>query len=402
MKKKLLKIFLGFITFFFYILVAEACLQIHDLYLNLRYGQTNVERFLHEYDEIRGWRNKKNTSAFFVVKEDRIKSHVSINSKGLRGPEYDYEKPKGIKRVLLLGDSITAGFEVSQDQTVAHYLETKLNENGNWQVINGGTRGYGTDQNYLFLIQEGFRYQPDIIIYLFADNDLENNLTAHVHKKLYGKSYFTVGSDGELYPAGIPVPSHFDPNEKTKMTHPTAQEYFDRIERSGEKMLLKSTSFAKKQFFIFHQIKTFLFEHSLVYQFTTKQLKRSEHIREVLFRLGLTQFGNSPAHPKEMVEAEWQITEKLIVKMKYFSESINAKFAVFEVVNSFKEAKPARKLKLIFKKHGIRHIQSHDAFLKKVRQGRKLHWKDNIHWTAEGHTLAATIIQEYLIENKWL
>ena len=397
--KTMLKVCLGLLAFLFYVLVAEMAMQLSDLYLNRKYGQPNAETFLHEYDPIRGWKNKADSTAYFVVKTDRIRSHGSINAKGLRGPDYDYAKPKGVKRVLLLGDSMIAGFEVSEDQTVAQQLEKLLAKETSWQVINGGVRGYGTDQAYLFLMYEGFRYQPDIIIYVFADNDLENNVTVHVRGKTYSKSYFTVGANGELHLAGIPTPAKNDPNDRTRMAHPVVQKYFDELDSANE-----NGSGKLKPVLWLRNVKKFLFEHSKVYRFATKQLKQIAPVRELLFRLGISHVRASSPRPAEVLEAEWYLMEHLLVNMEKFSQSIYAHFAVFEVVNGIEESRPAPELENISKKHNIPLIHSYEVFTREALMKKRgpLRWKDKIHWTTQGHALAASAIYNFLKSRGWL
>ena len=52
---------------------------------------------------------------------------VSINSEGLRDREFPLEKPPGVYRVMMLGDSTTFGWGVRQEDTAAKFLEHKLN-----------------------------------------------------------------------------------------------------------------------------------------------------------------------------------------------------------------------------------------------------------------------------------
>ena len=102
---------------------------------------------------------------------------IQINSRGLRGPEYDYAKPAGRKRVLILGDSFAEGYYVDEAQTARAVLEERLNAGPcpGWEVVNGGTIAYSTDQEYLFFREEGHRYQPDLVVLLFYHNDLLYN-----------------------------------------------------------------------------------------------------------------------------------------------------------------------------------------------------------------------------------
>jgi SGNH hydrolase-like domain, acetyltransferase AlgX len=102
---------------------------------------------------------------------------IRINSLGLRGPEYGYAKPAGTKRVLILGDSFAEGYYVDEPDTARAVLEKDLNAGPcrGWQVVNGGTIAYSTDQEYLFFREEGYRYQPDLVTLLFYHNDLLYN-----------------------------------------------------------------------------------------------------------------------------------------------------------------------------------------------------------------------------------
>src|ERR1700721_790070 len=53
---------------------------------------------------------------------------VSINSEGLRDREFSLEKPPGVYRVMMLGDSTTLGWGVRQEDTAEKFLKRKLNK----------------------------------------------------------------------------------------------------------------------------------------------------------------------------------------------------------------------------------------------------------------------------------
>ncbi len=55
---------------------------------------------------------------------------VTHNSRGQRGPQYSTEKPGKVKRVMLLGDSNTWGYGITDKQTRASYLQTNLRNSG--------------------------------------------------------------------------------------------------------------------------------------------------------------------------------------------------------------------------------------------------------------------------------
>jgi len=110
---------------------------------------------------------------------ERTEPHiVSINSKGLRDHEFEYEKLPGVRRIVMLGDSMTEAMQVSLEETAAKQLQLLLQENGhaNYEVLNFGVSGYGTTQQLMYYQREAVKYDPDIVIVnLFLGNDLEEN-----------------------------------------------------------------------------------------------------------------------------------------------------------------------------------------------------------------------------------
>ncbi len=44
-----------------------------------------------------------------------------------------------------------------------------------WEIINAGVAGYGTDQVILLLEEQGRALHPDVVLYLFHPNDVEDN-----------------------------------------------------------------------------------------------------------------------------------------------------------------------------------------------------------------------------------
>jgi lysophospholipase L1-like esterase len=109
------------------------------------------------------------------VSYDRREYRVAyrVNARGLRGPERGYEKPAGTARVLALGDSFVEAFMADDASTVTSRLEAHLAGRGcRAEVINGGTVGYSTDQEYLFFRDEGRKYAPDVTVLFVYHNDI--------------------------------------------------------------------------------------------------------------------------------------------------------------------------------------------------------------------------------------
>ena len=155
------------------------------------------EEFL--YDEILGWKSIPNSE--FVT----LGRPGSTNSHGFRSPDYPVEKPEGRKRILVLGDSFAWGFNVANDDIFSRVAEKQLRAaNLQVDIINAAVSGWGTDQQYLFLLREGLRYGPDIVVLaLFVGNDPLNNSNS----RQYGleKPYFVIEND-ELKLENVPAP----------------------------------------------------------------------------------------------------------------------------------------------------------------------------------------------------
>lgn len=107
-------------------------------------------------------------------------SHVETDSDGLRDREYAPGKPVGTFRILVLGDSLTAGLQVPLEETYPKRLESLLavlHPTGRMEVVNAGIPGYGTADELRYLEAFGSRWKPDLVLLaFFSGNDLQNNL----------------------------------------------------------------------------------------------------------------------------------------------------------------------------------------------------------------------------------
>jgi hypothetical protein len=94
-----------------------------------------------------------------------------IDPQGLRGADVGPKKP-GVKRVLILGDSVVFGALVGEDATVAVQLDALLKKRGgNWEVLNGGVGGYDAWDYEGFLRMKGWAFEPDLVIVGMYMND---------------------------------------------------------------------------------------------------------------------------------------------------------------------------------------------------------------------------------------
>lgn len=109
---------------------------------------------------------------------------VRTNSLGLRERELPIPKPGGVRRVVFLGDSVTFGAGVRDDEPFPRRLEAALAEGGVGpiQTVNTAVVGYNTVQELARLEQVGLAYQPDVVVLTFVVNDLLETFSIFDHQ----------------------------------------------------------------------------------------------------------------------------------------------------------------------------------------------------------------------------
>lgn len=106
----------------------------------------------------------------------RAEVDYRVNAQGMRGPEVEEEKPPGVRRVAVLGDSIAFGYWVSEQDAFPAQIERLLEEGGatRVQALNFGVPGYNLEQETERLRTLALRFSPDLVIVAFCLNDLHS------------------------------------------------------------------------------------------------------------------------------------------------------------------------------------------------------------------------------------
>jgi hypothetical protein len=163
------------------------------------------------YDPLLGWSHEPGASGRYIGPRPwpvEFEASVSLNSLGLRGPELPPRVEDDL-RVLFLGDSMVAGFEVEYEQTFVALLEKGLSQRLGRRVrtIDAGVRGYGTDQYYLYFTERGRALGADAVVVFHSGNDPADNTTLHETRRPFGKGAL-VPEAGGLRRVGFPVPQY--------------------------------------------------------------------------------------------------------------------------------------------------------------------------------------------------
>lgn len=116
------------------------------------------------------------------------------NSQGFRDKERVLEKPDTYTRVLAVGDSFTWGAGVSYDQAFVTLLERQLQAQlPRVELINQGVPGWEPPQELHLLQHHGIHFQPDLVVLnFFVGNDIVRRRGAEREQSLVvaGQSYY--------------------------------------------------------------------------------------------------------------------------------------------------------------------------------------------------------------------
>lgn len=131
-----------------------------------------------------GWLKKvtvpaKNTKLMWEYKPYGKNGDMQMNRYGFR--EFDYattKKPSSVYRVAFIGDSVTLGFNVKENETFVRVFDTLVNKIGEKpnitvQSMNFGVDGYNTNQIFEMLKDKVIKFSPDLVTYVMCMNDFD-------------------------------------------------------------------------------------------------------------------------------------------------------------------------------------------------------------------------------------
>lgn len=147
-----------------------------DVGLLIVHGPVRVVEDFYEPVAGYGYKMRPRLEFEFANPYNGFRGTVHTNALGLRGPDVVVPKPAGVVRILFVGDSMTAGLEVNDEDTYAAVCARLLGESlagaRRVEAVNAGVRGYNLDNVLGYVQDAGMQLQPDIVVYTFTDNDL--------------------------------------------------------------------------------------------------------------------------------------------------------------------------------------------------------------------------------------
>lgn len=360
----------------------------------MRIANISFPKF-HTIDDTLGFVNNPGVHGWFT---DEGRGYVEFNSEGMRGPEYAIEKPAGVFRVAVLGDSYTSALQVMFKDSFPAIVEKQLAsctalKSHRIEVMNFGVSGYGTAQELILLREKVLKYSPDMVVLSFlSGNDLSDN-------------YF------ELDNTAVPRP------------------YF-KIQNG---QLVENNSFQTSSYHLSRKTwKRKLYDVALEHLRTIQLMARLKHLKMEKDRLDKLKNSASdnrgnfldkgiygPPETPDMV-AEWKIAERLILEISNTCRQSGSDFLLVTLTNPVQVSPknidtdnnkdlfyPEKRLRTLAETNGLEILTLAEPFKKHADINNEyLHGfganTGGGHWNEKGHALAGKLITEKIcaMENK--
>ncbi len=176
------------------LLLLTACAEIATRLLTDAIPQLTVK------DPVLGQRYVRSFEGKIFDPEAGREVRLRFNRVGFRGPDRPLEKPPGVRRVAVLGDSMVAAQAVDEDDTMVGQLQRMLNESQRdvkWEVLNFGVPGASPGQEMVLYKKLVARWDPDVVLCAFyVGNDLADNCSRLSHNP---RIYFDLDDRGNPY-----------------------------------------------------------------------------------------------------------------------------------------------------------------------------------------------------------
>jgi hypothetical protein len=320
-----------------------------------------------------------------------------FNSHGFRDYERTYEKPPGVFRILVIGDSYTEALQVQLEESYTALLEKNLNAYGagRFEVLSLGQSGFGTADAYIRYLDVGVEYSPDLVVLAFlTGNDFRDNSKLMNPDGLGVRFYYVFDKDRNL----VLDRSLIDAYEKNLS-------YFKQIYQK-----VKANSY----------LLSILSERMYLYRYQQAHKNQDDDKDDKSKSLGL--FSELNIYRRDL-PLPWEeavaVTKGIILKFKESVERHGSRFLLLSLSNAeqvhpevgrqLKEQynvewdyeQPDRILEDFSREQKIMYLKLMPAFRDHhLKTGQYLHGFGSSHqghWNQAGHRLAADLIFEFLM-----
>jgi hypothetical protein len=339
-------------------------------------------------DAVLGTKLIPGATGWWTQEEHEFVVPVRINAEGRRDLERPVHKTAGTYRILLLGDSFVEAMHVPLEDTFARRLEQDLSHDGKLpiEVMSMGVSGYGTASEYLWYRDSGRRYEPDLVLLSFyPGNDVRNNsptLELTLHPQYDG--------DGTLQRIAAEQP-HSQSGMGWRNAS-AAYVYFRKL------LLTRQPQLAER-----------LAHVGLINSAALREVPLADGVPLdywVYATAASPQWDDAWAHTEHLLEALRERTAadgaRLAIMIVTAREQIYADDwqQILKTYPAMQQIRwdlngPERRVLAWCARAGVPCLALSPAFLAR-RDGERLHFVYDGHWTAAGHALAAQTVAEFL------
>jgi hypothetical protein len=316
------------------------------------------------------------------------------SSLGLHDREYPAQKPIGVFRILLLGDSMTEGGGLALETTVAKQAEAMLNARGcrsPFEVVNGGVASYSPILQYLLLGVLGPTLTPDLVVLNFDMTDVHDD--------------FIRTAVAQLGPDGLPLAVHPDRRLETALflppiAKPSFLRFLDPLERGLSRLL------------IYHALRRSDVGRILFgpIRLTPERLETLGLVGDIRYDpMAITRPGEGPG-----VASAWRLTERYLAAIHDRARQRGMSFAAVVYPHPhqvaadespvgrqrfalrpglFTSETPFQRIEAVGRREGFPVINLLDHFRRRRTTDGPLFWDDDIHQNPRGaHVFAEGIV----------
>lgn len=99
--------------------------------------------------------------------------NIQTNSFGLRGKQLNLKASTDFYRILFLGDSLTLGWGVAEEQTFTSILQQEMQIKKPVEIINTGHGNFNTSQEAAYFFKFARNWSPNEVVLFYFINDAE-------------------------------------------------------------------------------------------------------------------------------------------------------------------------------------------------------------------------------------
>jgi hypothetical protein len=280
--------------------------------------------------------------------------------------DHDKEKRPGIFRIGLFGDSYTAARQVNLDETFCRIIGSGLIKY-NVETLCFGIPGYSTLQSYLTSNKYTNFFDIDMVVYVFSENDLGDQIP-----EIKGVKNIPFA---KLVDGSFSIDYSF--RKKTKYKNSLLYKIGDYLSAHS---LLITTLYQRITMLWKHGIKIRLTENEKMMA-TKPEQKTENHIP--------TSTDLPSTWPVKWKTYATKLDELIILKWKNDVESDSRQFVIFYIPRPREWMKPTELqdswkpwLENLCKTHGITFIDPSESFLKAYEENKQLY---DDHFAPDGH-----------------